>query len=405
MGLLDAPVLTPKAAAAKFPAKKFAGSPIIKSMIDAPVMTAPPTITVGAAATLPRNLTAYWSGFRVSGCPTWDGSSGASWRYPLEAPRLSGAKAKWTGAWRTEFTYSGTAFEFRMNAEAGSRFQLWVNGRPHVASPVLHTSVAGVSAGNIYYFKFTFPQRLVEAHIILQLEGTPGVGGGSGYSAFHVEQTATPLPPQITSPRFMVAGGDSFTFGAAAELNSQGYVNQLGRMMGWADVWWSAAVGSTGIAREGSDGVFGNYRSRMAGAVLPHNPDILWYQASINDQDNIPMVAAQLESDLAYLKANLPNALIFGTSPLQVLNPNSAHIQIEGIVAPIFAAAGVPYLNLLFPSGSPSQIFRGTGSVVAPTGDGNADFYNTNNHPNAEGHRMFARIFSRWLSEQLGVPL
>ena len=77
-----------------------------------------------------------------------------------------------------------------------------------------------------------------------------------------------------------------------------------------------------------------------------------------------------------------------------------SYTQIRDEVAPVAAALGVPFIDMLTP-----KIFGGTGRVGATSGHGNADIYrnNDNTHPVNESHHLIATVLAGRISRALGL--
>lgn len=398
MGILDAPALSPNRAAATFQRKNIPGSERIRAMVDAPPMATPPTFSIATSATLVRSIGAHHPALRYSGAPMYS-PLGASSKYPREARRLNNTAYQYTGSWRVEFHYTGQAFELPMNFGSQRYIKVWLNGRPHSLTPQDVMTMPGApTAGATYWLKIDFGSR-VDGEVMVEFESP---NAGIGLFGFVVSRTDTITPPLIPSPKLMVIG-DSYGFGANATWKCDAYAVLLGRMLGWSNTTCQPSVGSTGVAHPGADGVFGNYRSRFDLDVIPEAPDVILYQVSSNDAIEWPahqgQTGPQMASDLAYLKARLPNAQIFATSPLYTRTPTSQFLAIRDAAMPVAAAAGVPFLDLL---DTTLGYFRGSGSVATPAGDGNADFYDVNFHPNSAGHKLIARLIAQWLGPLVG---
>lgn len=396
-------------------------SPAIRHMADDAVMASPPTITATAsqpaAMTQVRQVDTFgfdkWSGFRVSGGPL------SSTRFPIGI--TSGSTTVAPGQPTViEFDFEGTSFAWACQAQTTSFFHLWVNEERYAATATKLNSVPGVTGTGTHYFSVTFPARR-KARIRIEIVRQPDQN--NSFNGLFFAPTASVLPPAIPSPRLFVVG-DSYAYGVGGDVlngtaasplttdTTQAWPYQLGRIMGYADVWNWAAIPSTGFKAVHPGNAAAAYGERYA-SMLPYirSGDILILQGSINDgaAGIVGQVQAQIVADIAYLRENLPaGVLIAITSPLYMRNATSGHIDAYNATKAGALEAGVPFLDVFDPT---MKYFYGTGRVDAPTGDGNADYYGANEganpsqHPSKAGHKAIAKALAPKLASVIGASV
>ena len=182
--------------------------------------------------------------------------------------------------------------------------------------------------------------------------------------------------PHATDAIRFIALGDSHT-GIANGFPifpGDGWVDQLGKRMGWADCRPSGA-GGTGYTTGGPSNL--PKPMERLGDLIGHAPDVAGFAFGSNDGGAGP--AATTAAALACFqaaRAALPGVPLFVWGvPASVNKSLAAAISTENAV---FAAVTQANDNLLIPvpvSTDADPWFTGTGFVSAPTGSGNNDFY------------------------------
>lgn len=380
------------------------GSPLIRTMVESPVMSSPPTLT---ASTTPdsdctRTLrfasgnTNYWSGFRVSGAPYVNDGSTTTARAKGATKGTPAANA-WGGTQRIEFDLYTDKFQFTFQNTASAKFKIWVDGVPHSLTLQATSTVSGVSGSGTNHFTVNFGSDAFR-RITLELASLPA--SASLTQGIRVRPTATVLPPSIPSPKFMVIG-DSYGYGVGATDNSQAYTIRLSRLLGFGACWNYTCVPSTGVISTDAPNDYGNYSSRFAADVIPYltSGDVLVYQGSINDSGlSAGAVQTQATTDLNTLKAALPGVSIIVVGPLYMQPATAGYTTVNNEMSAAAAAAGLPFVDGLRTA---LPIWTGTGSSGAPTGDGNADVNAINSggiHPTSIG----AKLLGHYLAGQIG---
>jgi hypothetical protein len=204
----------------------------------------------------------------------------------------------------------------------------------------------------------------------------------------------------------MIVVGDSY----AIAQNLAAWVawpHRLARRFGYDRVFVSG-FGGTGILANnilnvGTTG--GNYRSRLTAdrASLPNDVSFVVVQGSTNDGnyaigDGGTALNAEIAALVAYVQAQWTNATIVFTSTLRCGNPTANDLSVSALYKAKCAALGITYIDQIA-----AAHYTGTGTSVAPTGDGNADWLlqTDASHPTSDGQRDIAD----WLSEQIAIAL
>jgi lysophospholipase L1-like esterase len=392
------------ALSATYAVKILPGSDLVRAMPSAAVMDTLPTITASSAApagmTVTKNaysgFSTYWPGFRVSGAPLFPIGSNTS--YARNARKLDDAASAWGGAERIEFDFDGQAFAVRWQNIANAYYKVWADGRPTAIAAL--TSVSGASGSGTHHYKFDFGSRAARRIVV---EWAALSSGPTNFSGIVHAPSDTVSPPVIPSPRFMVLG-DSYGYGIGATSVFDSFAISLGRLLGFADVWNFASVPSTGVLKTNTDINTGPYSTRLAVDVIPYMRagDVLVYQGSINDTGSTSAaITAQATADLLALGAALPFTQIIVTSPLWVATPTTPYTDIRTAMAAAATATSLPFVDVL---DATLALFKGTGTVGATTGDGNADYYRNADtiHPNSAGHLALARALAAKIAPLIG---
>jgi lysophospholipase L1-like esterase len=212
------------------------------------------------------------------------------------------------------------------------------------------------------------------------------------------------MPSEANAVRGLVLG-DSFVQGSPTQdrlLNLggatyDGFANLVGDLLGWDETIVSG-LGSTGyLANTGTTaGNSPKWRDRIADFTGPA-PDAILAFGSINDQTfTTAAVQAEVTAFWTAMVAALPNTVMFVAglqSPKDTQNVANWNTAVKNGVE----AVGSP--NLFFiDMQSPTPWVYGTGDVVTPTNNGNADAITGNQingtidriHPSMEGHVYYA---------------
>ena len=402
-----APKLDSAKAAVTYAPKIQPGSDLVRSMVGAAVMSSLPTLTASSTAPaaftrtlrVEASLANFWSGFRVSGAPMMVVSAPGA--HPRGATKTTPAANTWGGCARLEFDMEDDGFAFTMQATAGARFKIWVNERPHAAAMQLVSSVSGVSGTGTHHVTVDFGSR---AYRRIVFEWAADSSAPSNFQGLRVKPTAAIFPPSIPSPRFMVIH-DSYGYGVGATDVGDSYAIQLGRLLGFADIWNFTAVPSTGVLKTDAPNLYGRYSSRFSTDVLPYlrAGDVCLYSGSVNDgAEAAGAVQMQAIADLTALMTAKPDTRFIVASPIYTTVPLASHTRLRDEMAAAAAAVGLPFVNLM---DTALGLWTGTGTVDAPAGDGNSDFYSKNVggfHPTTAGALAIAREEARQVAAALG---
>lgn len=387
-------------------ARKFAtrsvslqGSEKIKRMADAPsyaptLMSAVPTVVQSATQNPANTKTVTYTdpAFQWPGFVDVAGGSATPRHYTKQDGSGVAAGVPVT---QVAFDYDGQQFDAVIKAVVGMKYRVWVNERAATTGLQSITETGALAYFNIDLGSASVgvPRRIV---IELESPSTP-----INFYGIRTPGTATTIAPSIRSPRVMLVG-DSYGGGAGGTQYAYGYGRTLARLMGWADMWTAyTSISSTGLVKDASSSV-GRYITRLAGDVIPHNPDLVIVQGSLNDNPYVGqgVIGPALETYVNTLKAAHPNCVVVATSPLYVGDPPASYLQIRDEMQPVAATLGIPFIDMLTP-----KIFGGSGKVGGTTGNGNADFYRSNDgtHATNEGHNVIAAVEAGKLGRALGL--
>jgi len=199
------------------------------------------------------------------------------------------------------------------------------------------------------------------------------VAGPDAASAVTVSPAPLALPE---SPRVLIFG-DSWVYGSAAMVPTQGFAYVLGANEGWETV--VDGIRGSGYLKPGQDG--GAYGERIASLDPALDPDLVIVEGSINDRrlsaKGYRDAVTEAWDDLAAL---YPEAriVILGPSP-QVLPVESATARIDQDLRELAAARGWWYISPI----AEEWITSANYLHVIDTGLGR-------NHPSTEGHAYLA---------------
>ncbi len=234
------------------------------------------------------------------------------------------------------------------------------------------------------------PHRRVELIVVLTIAVAavcalaawhPWTGTAAPVSAGSADDAgaaaAAPVPLVLPEHARVLVIGDSWTYGQAADVPTDGYAYVLGRTMGW-DVTVAGVRGS-GYLRPGLDG--GSFGDRIAALDPALDPDLVIVQGSINDRELYP-VGYRTAVDRAWdaLASIFPDAhvLVVGPAP-QVLPVETNTASIDGDLAELAAARGWTYIS---PIGEEWITTANYGAVI-DSGAGRQ-------HPSTAGHAYLA---------------
>jgi lysophospholipase L1-like esterase len=385
------------------------------------LMSSPPTVTLSAAFTNPTNVLAGSSIASARNIPAIKRSTtgAASPKINTETFTFFGQPVNQKGTatsnqqvcvasnasvsglnntvYRVEFMIDCVQFEAQLYG-AGGGYRIWVDGQP-----VTQRQQSGPSAdANLYNLLVTFSSRATR-RITLDLTTTQGFAGINLGPIDSVWPSQVPLGPRL------LVFGDSFVDGANGVAGMDTWAFTLGHLLGCRDVQTSGIGGTGFIATAGgaiSTQTKINYRPRVQKDLIGHNPDIVVIQASVNDPNSgfaNSVLAAEVSAVYKMVRQGLPKSKLIGTGIMRTAGSltgaqRSHHDTISSIgrtpgVLDLYIDAWpdyhVPPAN---GSGDMRNWFWGTGNTGAPTGNGNADLYMSNDgtHPSQDGHDYLA---------------
>lgn len=156
---------------------------------------------------------------------------------------------------------------------------------------------------------------------------------------------AAPEPLALPQHPRLLVFGDSWTYGSAATVPTDGYAYVLGRSLGWETV--VDGVRGSGYLKPGIDG--GAFGERIAAFDPALDPDLVIVQGSINDR-RLPATGYRDAVTSAWdaLAARFPDAqvVVLGPAP-QVLPVEKATARIDADLGELAAARGWWYISPL----------------------------------------------------------
>lgn len=340
--------------------------------------TTAPTVTVSTSQ--PSGLstrTAYGvtpTAFFPSGGPplnVFGSGSSSDWGIaPNSAPAApsncgasftrSGSQTRWS------FMTDAPDFAIVTNNNNNAPWRLLVDGQYITIS-----ATEGTNAGSPVYYELNYtaaggriPRKVtIEAAFCWPLIG--------------VNTTATDsvwAPPATDNLRAIFVG-DSITAGAIGNnIPSLDYPSQVGKFLGWNDVW-NEGVGGTGYIAS-SGGTQFSFLGRITD-VTNYSPDIIIVMGGTNDSGNsATVITAAVLTYLQALRAALPYTPIVVTGIANSQSANATNINAENAILAAFTAFGDAN-SYFFPivTDPNGAWFTGTGNIAAPNGTGNNDVY------------------------------
>lgn len=365
----------------------------------APVMSSPPTFSQDAS--LPGGLTQSVN--YAQSVYRWSGHKDPA--YPSEVrirgyTKAAGGYVSGAPSGRLEFDTDAAKISIRLNAvgtSAAMYVRLWVDDEATASVPQLLSSY---SATQYLTWDFGSQARGRMRRITFEWESSANT---LSMASVYVAATEMITSPSTISPRVVLVG-DSQVQGAGGAWYCHGYAVQMARLLGWSDIW-NLGVGTTGLIQTGSGGFAdaGNYGSRLTDDVIAANPDVLYLQGTINDQNETGAAITAAAIDyVEEFRDSCPDALVIVTGPVFPATPTAAHLAVGTAMQSAASTLGVPYVDHLVPA-----VIKGTGNVGSPAGDGSADVYRNadNIHPSTVGHTATAVTAAMRAAQAIGVAL
>lgn len=410
MGILDAPALSPQAAAAIYApitsiSKKSAQAAKAVTASAPVLMASPPTITVPASGTAQTSpvtsdslLTAPmhldWNNYEkfryLGGIPSQTGSFYAVNSYMLSANSI---KSTMRVSWYSD----APDFEFLVrHTDTNGAVRLMVDGQWAGAS--IPCTTGDGQRRSIRVQPGTRRLRLY------QLECDQVGFGGVNITA--VDTVVKGPPPVVRSVFF----GDSFVQGSGAIRPGEGLSYKTANLLGWDDAYTCGMTG-TGYLRPTTTPGFSKFIDRIPTFIAPLNPGAIVVLGGLNDNTyNDPSytpaaLGTAATAFYAALNAAAPTADVFVVGPATAATPSQTDRDKNAAVKA--AALAQPNVKLfLDPTKTTDPWITGTGKVGATNGSGNADVLTSTDgtHPSPDGHEMYAaRISNAIKSYYLGV--
>ena len=290
-----------------------------------------------------------------------------------------------------EFQFDGDDFEVLQNltTAAGSGLQVFVDGVPTTAVP----TVTGGAIGT-YLTRVTFPTARPRLITLL-------VDHGFGGIRYLVSKWQATKSNRVRRRKLCIVG-DSWYAGNNGGSYTHAAAYELGRLLGYDDIA-NVSESGTGYVGDGGGGarsVFGS-ATRLA-RIVAAAPDLILVAGSVNDlaagasQSAVTTAASAMYAALA---SSLPGTKLVVVGP-QYTNGYGTFDTISNGISAAVTANPTNVLGYISPNG----FFTGTGSIAAPAGDGNSDFYLLSDriHLNGVGLSYYAHRVAQGAAALLG---
>lgn len=236
------------------------------------------------------------------------------------------------------------------------------------------TAIAGTSARVYYQLDFGSKARRT-----ISVEGVQD----HGFERMGLAPANAPIE-KIEAPKRMLVLGDSFTWGAGATLNGDGWAIVAGDMLGFKDTWASGTGGTGYIAT--SSGTKYNLAQRLQDAITTGPWDAIVVAMGLND---LGQSAALIEGQATYClkeirRAN-PAAQLIVLGPWDVNAPAAPAANYAVTKAAIRAAASVV----------PGAMFVDMEGVAYTKSDAT--------HPDTAGHQTLGEAAALKIKTALGA--
>ena len=281
---------------------------------------------------------------------------------------------------RFEFETDADQLEILVRSEDSThaKYRLWVDGELVTAS---ESTVIG-SSTSWRRVKIVFASATNRR---ITFEGQELTFGG----IFALPTRTTWPTSRDIGPKVIVVG-DSYgtSFDTDVKWVWDSFAVVAGRLLNWNIN--PSFVSGTGYLQDGFGSGESAYGSRFAADVTALSPDIVVFTGGLNDNGYSPLTLVQtaITNLFAAAKAALPAARFLVLSPF---SPTDTYdTSLNTIANYLYAQAlanGFTYI------GQPIEYIQGTGTVAAPTGVGNSDFYTLADtyHLNPAGYEFLGR--------------
>jgi len=305
--------------------------------------------------------------------------------------------------WR-DIETDAQVFEIITKANGG-KFLVYVDGEAVAASLV-------TTGGNTNYaaWKYTLAATGRKRITIFVAEKT-WFGGMFVGPTDSVRRSSYPIGPRV------IWLGDSYVGGGGiTNTNAHHQLTyEVGRILGWMDVW-ASGLGGTGFRNPNLTDGRVIYGDRVAADVIAYAPDIVIVSGSLND-DGYPGLSlasqqAAASAVLSVIRSALPTVTLVGVTAFhQNGSPtvNTLTNRDGNLVAMRqYCDLVIDPIGAISPGPSELGWITGTGKVGAPTGVGTADRLIAADgvHPSDAGHAELAGwVASAWeLWQDAGTP-
>lgn len=417
------------------------------------VMTTPPTVTLsaGAAATAissgilkaPKRLTLL-PGDGAEADMINDphfaylGTVSGVASYGMSAPDnvlvswtgLTGVPTSQVAPWqpRVGFQHTGTKLEILFKGAIATNFyRLKIDGQYATEE---FQSLTIPNTGQVYRLLVDFGSVYATREIVVEVDFLR-------FGGVTIEPTAS--VSRLSSPPLRIAHIADSIGGGTGEVRRKATAPEIAAAYLGTDLVWNLAVGGTGYINPSVDGQ--PFSARIATDLPKTDPNVIILFGGYNDRSYAAAdVQAAAAAAMAGIVAAKPNALLFVVGCWTAATPGPTEIATNNAVKAAALAAGLPFIDLLDPSGigglvadyNPAAQYRvgdfakyngalyeaiafsnavafnaanwrgvslinGTGKVGTTTGNGNADvaIQSDGVHPTIIGARMAGAFIAR----------
>lgn len=281
---------------------------------------------------------------------------------------------------RFEFETDADQLEILVRSEDSThaKYRLWVDGQLVTAS---ESTVIG-SSTSWRRIKVVFASATNRR---ITFEGQELTFGG----IFALPTRTTWPTSRDIGPKVIVVG-DSYgtSFDTDVKWVWDSYAVVAGRLLNWNVN--PSFVSGTGYLQDGFGTGEANYGARFATDVTALSPDIVVFTGGLNDNGYSPLTLVQtaITSLFSAAKAALPATRFLVLSPFRPTD--TYYTSLNTIAGYLYAQALANGFTFV---GQPIEYIQGTGTVAAPTGVGNSDFYTLADtyHLNPAGYEFLGR--------------
>lgn len=378
----------------------YHGPPIITS----PGPEAPEVSTTGQESALQSlGLTRTFNPVATPQSFTFGGGA------PIPAPSLPSTQLVFPAVF-AKSSNTGGNIGFNNGVEGYHWSASFVTDAPIVAIGTSHSAIAMITVDGRRLFPggITGPSGYNPIWYILDFRQAGGrktrsitleAYGNIRFAGVRVD-AASFVSPTPTTDRVRVAFlGSSIEAGSRyfPTMGNLSWPVQTAKLLGWSDPW-NLGLGGTGYIANQSGNSF-SYINHINDAIRIA-PDIVVLGGAINDAGiaSPATITAAATSLLQTLRSRLPNAVLIamGTFP-GASGPSTARVNSEIAVKTAVQQLQDPRIFFVPVISAPcGTLITGTGTIEAPNGTGNADFYISGDrtHPSQQGLDYIATQFA-----------